>query len=334
MNIRGGKQSGAALIITILLVTVLATIAFSASRLTISELVQTTQLEESEGAYFAAEACVETGLLLYRYNRNAEVPTVADGMSEDRKEYIYFNVTDGKQIAKTEFDNRQAGKSYCALRMWHRHNAGEQEKVTTATCNEQKFQADLCMVVPAEKINEICGTDYKKCYQDPDNPNNYYILPALKQGEVIDYDVATGLEENSSSRVDSINLTWEYLEEPQSFEEQNNFQLLYLPIDENGEVIMEGDQKKELFTYDWHSYGVSKDLTGVQKIRLKPFGGSLQSYTITTDNPSAKLDSRYTHIESTGYYGGTKRKLKSILDRRTKSLLSIYDFLIYSSKEE
>lgn len=62
------KQSnvGAALVITLIVVTVISAIAFSVSRMLVSEVKQITRLEDSEMAYQAAESGIEAGLLLYR----------------------------------------------------------------------------------------------------------------------------------------------------------------------------------------------------------------------------------------------------------------------------
>ena len=47
-----------------------------------------------------------------------------------------------------------------------------------------------------------------------------------------------------------------------------------------------------------------------------------------------KIDSRYTYIEATGYFGGAKRKLKISIDRATGSMLTPYDFLLYSNENQ
>jgi hypothetical protein len=348
MNIRGVGQSGSALIITILLVTVLVGIAFGTSRLTISEIVQSSRLEDSELAFQAAEGCIETGLLFYRYNRNAEAPQGVDGgMSQSVDEFMYIDISSGEilgNISNSDFESIRKShpdRSYCALRMWHRHDEGEPEEVLTSQCSQDQYQARLCVEVPDNKIANLCD-GANTCYEDD---GRYYIMPALAQDDVVEYAIeydVTGLE--------SINIDWDYLEErldfgpfcnkypdecdPENWDNyRNSFQLLYLPIDEEGEVMLEMGYK-QLLDYDRRQDNEKLNLQGVSKIRIKPFRGSLESYTITTNEPTAKLDTRYTMIESTGYYGSAKRKLKNILDRKTKSLLSPYDFLLYSSEEK
>ncbi len=322
MNCRNVRQSGSALIITILLVTVLAAIAFSSSRLTISEIVQTGQLEDSELSYQAAEGCVETGLLLYRYNRDVEVPADVDGgMSDSEKQYMYIDITDGNEISQADFDNREPNKSYCALRMWHHNDAGVAEEITTSKCDQKKLDAGLCVPVPdqiggEQTIEKICGTNLEKCYQDTDGV--YWVVPAIGQDQVVEYNV---------EGLGYIKLKWEYIEDPGA--DEDKFKILFIPIENTGNI----QNGKPPFEYKIRS-GTELYLNdGTAKIRLKPLGGNL-SYLTINDSENVKLDSKNTYIESTGYYGSAKRKLKTVIDRRTQSLLSTYDFLLYSAEEK
>lgn len=328
------QQSGSALIITILLVTVLAAIAFSTSRLTISEIIQTGQLEDSELAYQAAEAGVEMGLLLYRYNRNSEIPE--ENMSSDVSNVCRFRIATGGPCDDLEDSQNppvNKNESYFDLHMWHK-NDGNTEYVKAKGCTKKIYDAapELCVEdtegwCEGKTFKDPNGNDDTvegECYS-PDSGLTKYIYPAIVQDQVVEYDV---------SDVDNINLKWEYVEDVDSLPrpEREKFKLLFLPIDENGKII------EELGYKGWFSYNESnstdeKYTTGAQKIRMKPFGGSLISYTISTTE-DVKLDSRYTFIESIGYYGSAKRKLKISLDRKTKSLLTPYDFLIYSSQEK
>src|SRR5688572_1500501 len=78
-NIRAGRRSGSALIITMLLLSVVASISFAVTALTISEFRKTAALQDSIGAYYAAEAGIEHGLLQYRLWHEAEISELIQG---------------------------------------------------------------------------------------------------------------------------------------------------------------------------------------------------------------------------------------------------------------
>lgn len=76
-KINKDSRRGAALIIALALITFISSAAFSIGRLMISEIRATTGLEDSMVAYYAAEAGVEQGLLMWRYNHDVETSTGA-----------------------------------------------------------------------------------------------------------------------------------------------------------------------------------------------------------------------------------------------------------------
>ena len=300
---RNKKSSGSALIITLLVVTVLIAIGFSTSRLTISEITQSTQLEDSEIAYQAAEAGVEMGLLLYRYDRDAQVPSdIIEGVTADTTEYLRYDITEGQEISSD--DTMQTTNSYFDLLMYHKNN-GNIETVSLRSCDKRLYDAGLCVQVDA------CPVSIEKeisCYENEDG--NLFVVPALMQDQAVEY---------NTDGVSSMTLSYKYLDnETQATSEQKVLVIIIPESDSESPqniIVQSGDLI---------------DTANASKIRIKPFGASLDSYILeTTDN--INLDSRYTIIESTGYFNNTKRKLKVELDRATGSILSPYDFTIYSS---
>lgn len=68
---------GAALLITLLIIGILATVLLGASRLTIREIRSARAFADSTGAYFAAESGIEDGLMRIRRDRDYELPAAA-----------------------------------------------------------------------------------------------------------------------------------------------------------------------------------------------------------------------------------------------------------------
>jgi len=342
------NQVGAALIITILLISVLASIAFAISRLGISEVKQSTQLEDSEISYQAAEGGIEMGLLLFRYNKSVEVPIgESEGMDESINKCLRYNISDNifVGIVNCEKYPTERNKEFFDLKIWHKNSdrvEGGQtidantEKVWAKACNKAQFESGLCV----DDNEGYCqggyqGISFEKCYKNPDN-NKYQIFPAIIQDGVAEYDVS---QINSGT----INITWQYLKTlnlPLENALQDKFKFLYIPKDIDGNIIKSSNPSPNSEYEYLYGYGYSDNSGGngfiaplglTSKIRIKPFGDSLLNYTITSTT-GTKMDSRYTYIESTGYFGGAKRKLKISIDRATGSMLTPYDFLLYSSE--
>lgn len=341
------NQGGAALIITILLISVLASIAFAISRLGISEVKQSTQLEDSEISYQAAEGGIELGLLLFRYNKNVEVPTgEIDGMDESIAKCLRYNISDNVFVGIINCNSNPTdrNKEFFDLRVWHKNNdrtennityEANTEYVSAKGCTKAQFDSKLCV----DDNEGYCqggygGVSFEKCYLNPNN-NKYQIFPAIIQDGVAEYDT-------SNISGGTLSIKWQYLKTLTSSENllKDKYQFLYIPKDVDGNIIKSSSPTPNsgyeyLYDYDYSTNiggnGLTVPLGMTDKIRIKPFGGSLLSYTITANN-SLKMDSRYTYIESTGYFGGAKRKLKISIDRATGSMLTPYDFLLYSNE--
>lgn len=318
------SKTGAALVITLIIVTVVSAIIFSVNRMLVSEVKQITKLEDSEMAYQAAESGIEAGLLLYRYNNNVEVPAdITGGMDETIDKAMRVNVTNGSLEAKNidldvnNLADLKRNQQYYDLKIWHRNaneNGVSQEEVKSEQCN---------------KVTNNNGTQSYPNYCVADNPgesSSTASIPALSKDGSVEYNV--------SNLDGKIYLKWGYKKVPTTRQEIEQMRLEYVAYDENGEIAENG-KGKELFLYEDSNNGsfgngIQLFTTNAQNIRVKSWGGDLDNYKMTLVSPNAKLDSRYTYIESTGYYGGSKRKLKVKIDRQTGSIISTYDFVLLS----
>jgi len=84
----------------------------------------------------------------------------------------------------------------------------------------------------------------------------------------------------------------------------------------------------EKFLYPGTS-GSSSDSGARVAIRVKPLCASLDTLTLT---PQGEIGRTLQTIDSTGTVGRAKRKLQAVLNRRTGSLVGIFDFILGSEE--
>lgn len=325
-------NKGAALVITLLIISVLSALAFSSTRLATSELKQSTYLEDSELAYQAAESGIELGLLYFRYNKDIEVPKDLPNLNAKSKNVLRYCINNDELIS-TNLENPEDTSTLdpaqsCFDLKVYRKNTTNIEEVKSKGCTKENFDKGMCVEDTANRCFDTRYTDTSKnpCYF---YDSKYYLIPAIKQEEVVEYNV---------EGINNINLSWEFVRNNIPINERENFRLLFMPLNDKGEVVDEtGSKYKQLLIYDLlcrTSLGCSRDFSNknIKKIRIKPYGGDLLWYKITANPSTAFTDSRITTIESTGYYGNTKRKLQVIINRATGTLLPMYDYTIFTGK--
>jgi len=292
------SNTGNALLITMLVVVVISAIGLSVSRLTLSQVRQTSQLEDSVTAYYAAESGIEQGLLMWRYNRDVEVPAnIEGGMSEQdqnamRVDLDLMTVTYPTNILTEIPQDRK--KSYYDLRVWYKN------PIVASTSEE--------VVCSDASTSEMCT--------NPDRPIvDTGALPALEKDQAIEYNVE-GLSD--------VTLEWDFVTD-YGAAGCDTCRLEATGVSKEGFEV-----NKKFYTYGQRSGGII-DINNIKLLRLRVFGDSLKEYSLSIDAPN-KMSSRYSTIESLGYYGNAKRKLQIKIDRATGSILGPYDFLLFQGQ--
>ncbi len=294
------KNQGSALIITMLLVMVVSAIGLGSARLTLSEVNQSRKLEDSTGAYYAAYSGIEHGLLLFRFNHNIQLSNLCQDPSNCHE------IPTALTGAPAPFTYNNDPDARYELKIYHK-NGTNTETVNTVGDTPALGQdqvVEYSLVDPSEEIGENCDSAFKTC------PMNGPFF-----------------------------LKWSYTNTNPTLTQQDQMRLEYVAYDDNHEVIA----GKGLFKYSDFlaltasgynltnapsgGYGTMSNAT---RIRIMSYGGDLSSYSISTGANGELMDSRYTTIESTGYYGSTKRKLQVQVDRQTGTLLRTFDFVLYS----
>ncbi len=313
------SYQGSALIITILVIAVVSAIGFSVSRLTISQMRQTTQLEDSVKAYYAAESGIEQGLLMWRYNHNVEVPKENLSQDDPQTMRVFMNDMSTKDANISQPEPNVSNIPYYDLRIWYKNpiiNGWSDEIV----CSENATSSYCTNPEENQPITRT-GTE-----------------PALAKDSAIQYNL---------QGIDRIWLSWEF--EDDSYCRTNcrgvdgsptscnaNYSnsicmLEFIPINEQGDMDWE---QKNIFTYD-DKFELSYPIDNIQTVRFRVFGNGLKEYRISkqaTSSDDVKMSSGYTIIESTGYFGNAKRRLQIKINRTSRTILGPYDMVIYQAK--
>lgn len=323
---------GSALIITVLLITAISTILFSTARLGVSDIAQVTRLEESLTAHYAAESGIELGLLAYRLNQETE--TSADATSTEG-DYLNFNLQNNSASSVASADNLLAinpsAPSANTKMWWKEERLGVRDEASGLinTIQSPKLFKDQTQQLDLSNLVNQNLTFYWTSAQYIDSSGNEVDYPQVKnpkctpgescdppyvealfgvefvlnkidnQGNVEECDkhisLASGLSiENISYSVEDNKLTW---------------------LCQNG---LGGEGNK-------------------YKLRIKPLIGILDDPLREKDHPyiyyavsgnSHPIDSGITRINSTGYYGSTKRALQIDINRSSTKLLGLYDLIL------
>lgn len=296
------KEAGNALLITMVVITVVGSVGFGVSRIAISALRQQNRLEDSANAYQAAMAGIEDGLLRWRFNKNTEVPARGSGAD-------------------------CPGSPTTTSQLYTRINLS-----TTDPAKQVKHCIDPSQE-PTPSPNEIVY-DLKLHYRkDPGEPERVESttsptgkIPALKRDEIIEYNVEGVPTDNGGLKL-SLKPEGENAIDGDIVEviglEGSGYKRVFL---RNEIDNMRGNPQRLRLTPETSS------------IRLKYQGQDVDWYELQPPPPTSPedtrsaIDSRISTVEATGYFGTTKRKLKLSLDRKTGSLLSLFDYALFSGE--
>lgn len=298
-------EAGSALLATLVITGAVGLILVSVAGFTARELRITTALEDSSIAYAAAEAGIEEGLLRWRYARNTELPQAEMQESVERAERV--NLTTGDiqtNVPLGEVLIQDATHSVYDLRMWYKT-----PQVGLATDLES-------------------STHEKKLFKDQTLEMDVSNL----RGETLLFRFATVPGTNRSARIETRVIAEDA--EGNVTELCANAGCKQLTPDPvtRSQVTITVPQGPDTLAY---------------RLRVKPFifitgnplidAGAESYITYAIELPGASvnrttrlLDDGITYIEATGYYGSAKRKLLAKVDRRSGTVLGVYDFALYA----
>lgn len=300
------KKKGSAILIVMLLITVLATVALTVGYLAMADVNMETNSEDGSMAYYAAEAGIEDGLLRYRYDNNVEVgnvkdPTVTDptinkiacgaaGTNKDCVERIDMNESTAT-LAKNNIDLTT--------------NPGSLPN------NSTRQYYDLRIQYRSKTVGDFDGSD--------GTDETYKIEKDQKLELAGDDSLETNLK--FKFKMETSDLSENYLLEIRVYD-GNGVETNFSKVLDKAACVLAANV----------SGGIDIKILAKGRTYIKPWGNAI-NYAMQVESGSTnalKLDSGYTIIESTGYYGSAKRKLQAKIDRKTGKLLEIFDFTLNS----
>lgn len=298
------SRKGSALIITVFLITVIASVSFAVTALTIAEFRKVASLQDSIGAYYAAEAGIEQGLLQYRLFHDAEIskeiyakiqsneqPKQEDSPTEKASDgtpqtYRLDGLEGGPQFTN---DRSKLGRAWYELKMWYKD----------------------------DHIGDVDGSGKPII-----GPNSRFI----SRDSALQISVPQGAE--------NVNLAWEERNpSPRRPEEISPFQffleLIFSSTEDStlSRIVIDDGKPRQL---------PRLVPLGTEVFRLKPWDMEAVKYslTFTKGNTNLKFDNQVSYVEATGHVGKAKRKLQVGINRTAGTIIESEDFLLFSGGDQ
>ncbi|MCL5410686.1 MAG: hypothetical protein M1324_02390 [Patescibacteria group bacterium] len=362
------KARGSAIIIAMLLITAIGSIAFGISHVLFIESASASTYVNGAVAYYAAESGLEEGFLRYRYNQNAEVPFGSWNLNPANAFVYRSNLTNSSTangaiitdvgIASSVLVT-DASKQFYDLRMGYLgtlgkplygHDVNYVDNLGVYLVANHAF-ATVYGTSEGSFINVNKDDSIKLDLSNVNllgNANHQLLLSLFFSGA--DADKCHATAEVKFVVKDAVSNTYEY-KGLTSYDRTNCSGVLgvatsNLVAAENTGNSDSGNfhyMVSNIFTNMLMQYGKSPE-TNYQKVTMfiKPLFYNAKIGLATdgcnTVSPSCSLSDRtvlvpgpYSSITTTGYYGGTTRKLEANIDRQSGTLYDLFDYVIYKN---
>lgn len=333
------KAAGSALVLVILVIAGIIAAVFGTQRLALVQLNQAASDEDNLSAYYAAKAGIEDGLIRFRHNRNAD--TGVDGVS-NKSLVQRVNLSSGNSARDPD---AKATQGYVEI--------AEDTPITTTSGRTSYYDND----------NNRVDVGWK---MDPYRPTNqYYDLKlAYKTNQIGDFNNVNNLGGGKLEKDEYLELTGFPPVNTSISEYYLRFAFKFLCSDNRAFVQIQRlsaapateqfqaprlinpatNQREPLVgnVYDSASNNANLLVFPVSgqpasAVRIRPYYCPI-NYAFSTertadgaDEPDGpKFDSLKTLITATGYYGRAKRTLIGEIDRKSGTLLGVYDFNLYA----
>lgn len=304
------KQAGTALLITLLLAGAISAIAFGMTKITLNEVFVGMKGQEGLEAQYAAQAGVEDALMRYKFHdkTSLEMPEGAQGGQNgtDNVVRVYLNRPLVTNVPASNRPSANTNDYYYDLKVWHKKDC------QVDSCG-YKLKKDESILLDTSDITGTINVTWNLY-----NANNNVVPPA-------------NLTEDQATKT----ALWYRLSDP------TNPTLLDL-----------SGQNRDFFTilsyYRNPAHYTprapflpinpgqpnSLSIRTAKALKFKAFlPGSLSGdYIKITITTSEMVGGPKTYIESTGHYGDTAKKIEVTVDRENKSIIDVFDYVIYSGR--
>ncbi len=296
------KKSGSALIFVLIIIAGIVTVTIGGQRLSLVQFNQATRQEDNTFAYYGARSGIEDGLLRFRHQRN--VQTGEEGEEKVHRFDVTSGISAGEVTESAITENNPDGFIYDPSHQYYDLSIDYK----TDQIGDFNFSIDPPKLA---KDEEIQLTGFQKEYDAP-----YYLRYGFKfiKPQVGDCD-------NAFVQIQQIT--------------EIGGGPIYDQAYDQVQVPYNGGE----FFSDIHGQNMlvrtSNSLSSY--FRIRPYYCDVQYAfsTATGSNnqiPGPKFDSLITKITATGYFGKAKRTLQAQVDRKSGTLINIYDFNLYSGQ--
>jgi hypothetical protein len=303
------RQQGTALLVTVLLAGAISAIAFGMTKVTLNEVFVGMKDQEGLEAHYAAQAGVEDALLRYKFHdqTSLEMPDGARGGANGTNEVvrIYLNQPSVAKVDPTVVrPAANADDYYYDLKVWHKMDC------SVDLC-EYKLKKDESVLLDTSSAGATINVSWNLHGADGSLITNLTHEQAKQTG--LWYRLSDPTEQN---RIDPT---------PQGRDFFTVFS--YFNSSDNDNI----DPRFASFAL-LRSQTNFLSVRTAKSLKFKAFmanslnDGSYIKVTIT----SGIIGGPKTYIESTGHYGDTAKKIEVTVDRESKSIIDVFDYVIYS----
>jgi len=308
------RQRASSLVLVVVVMAVVVSAVFGASRLTLVQFSQANRDEDNLLARYAAKAGIEDGLLRFRFNRDAE--TVGGKV-------FRFNLTRGiatgdKSGEVAEDQPVSNSPQYNPIDQYY--DMKMNFRVQALGDFAFKLRQDPKPIIKKDNTLELSGFEKQNAvyflrvafkFYDPNttnkctNGNAFVQIQRVVDGAATPFSQITARPTPTTGIYDSRTTS------------DNNIEVnLISPTPELATIF----RFRPYYCDVAYAFATTTSPNGV---------GIKDNGTISSDN-GPFFGGLITSITSTGYYGSAKRTLVAEIDRSSGQLISIYDFNIYS----
>lgn len=310
------KQKGIALITTIILTSIMLSSIVLITKEMADEVVNSTRLDNSMIAYYAAEAGLEDALLEFRYDHSAEISKENDTIPEPNN----FNVlcvpptndctyrTVNLSTSSTDYGARAYNTSYYDLVMWNKVKSVLDQKILKDNVAE--------FVIP--NMTKNVTLNWAPNPNTPSNAGYRLEITVYDESGIIIPPFPTPVSDTDSRT------GGKYFTNP-----TETTYIIRTTVGSGKRIIRIKPWYTKLSPESDGSYKECTVANGCSPISDTPYISLNINKTPTVDF----IASTTTKIESIGYYGGVARKISATVDRPSGNILNIFDYAIYSGSD-
>lgn len=358
------SYKASALILTLVLVGLVASLAFFVARSSVRETKLSSSGSASIAAYYAAEAGIEDGLARVASNRNIEVPTCKFGTNNKTNEDLPCDSGDGANFnsdLSIEDMALSSPKSWPVRVRMARFGANSaltnnDPKTTGGDTDLNKVidplinAADPLKGVKTPELNEyvydlkissktlVSGKNSGSPNFNPIDPADDTTNQTSRSGDIKSY----SYDLTGDNAPDRLQIFWTCNGRACKNGDSIIVEYYLAPVgcnpDQDSSCLVKKEMSLDNTTYNdvWPLPDFQSTIERLYKVNIKPvssngdYTGINFSLAAKKNNALIMSKSNIVKIQSIGYFGGVKRRLEANVDKSSGSLLGLFDYAVYT----